>query len=644
MDRNTIIGFVLIAGVIIGFNYMNRPSEEEIARRKAYNDSIALVREDEQAIIEKEAYQTDIVDAENYQDSIAIAEHRASLGHFGSAAEGEEQYYTLENDLVEITLSNKGARVVSAKLKKHMGQDSLPVELFNQEESQFNLIFALRNNYIINTSDLYFDVDSEVQIDAEGTQKVAFRVNSEEDSGLEMVYTLPSDEYMLDFKIRSHNMQQIMPLGGNYIVAEWNIRIPQQEKGRRFEERYSTLNYKFLNDDIEKLSESKNDKKNIANGLKWIAFKDQYFSSIFIADDAINDARLSSRVEDQNSGYMKTFMADMTIDYNPNTTEDLGFRFYFGPNHHKTLAAYDRNLDSDQRLKLDRLIPLGWGIFGWVSRYAIIPMFNFFSSFIGNFGIIILLMTLVIKLVLFPLTYKSYMSSAKMRVLKPEIDAINERIPAEKAAERQQATMELYNKVGVSPFSGCLPTVLQMPILFAMFRFFPSSIELRGESFLWAKDLSAYDAIVSWDAYIPILSNIYGNHISLFTLLMTVTTLLSTKLNMANTATPDQPGAGMMKYMMYFMPIMFMFMFNSFASGLTYYYFVSTLITVLQTFIIRKTVNEEKLLAELHAKRAKNSKKSGGKQKKKGGFMERLEKMQREQEKLMRERAKQKKR
>lgn len=330
----------------------------------------------------------------------------------------------------------------------------------------------------------------------------------------------------------------------------------------------------------------------------------------------------------------------MTVDYNPNGNEDLAFKFYFGPNKYKTLAAYDKGVPSEQKLKLRDLIPLGWGIFGWVNRFAIIPMFNLFSSFIGNFGIIILLMTIVIKVVLFPLTYKSYVSSAKMRVLKPEIDEINARIPADKPAERQKATMELYQKVGVSPFSGCLPTLLQMPILFAMFMFFPSSIELRGESFLWAKDLSSYDAIVSWDTYIPLITPYFGNHISLFTLLMTITTLLSTKLNMANTATPDQPGAGMMKWMMYLMPIMFMFMFNSYASGLSYYYFISTLISVGQTYIIRATVDEKKLLAQLHAKRVANAKKQPTK--KKSGFMDRLEKMQKEQEKMMRERSKRK--
>lgn len=636
MDKNTIIGFALIAAILIGFSILNRPSEDEIAKQKAYNDSISLVQ---QEIREAEKLQNEATVLNNQKtDSTAIETQLNAFGDFKSSALGTEKHYTLENDLVEITLSNKGGKVISAKLKKYISQDSLPVELFNQEEADFSFTMALRNNHIINTSDLYFDPASEVTTDLNGNQSITFLLKSETGAGFEFVYTLPSDDYMLDFAIKSKDMQTIMPLGSNYMIVNWDAKIRQQEKGRQFEERYSTLNYKYVADDMEKLSESKDDKKNIANKLKWIAFKDQYFSSILIADKDFNNSTLASKVEAKNSGYMKSYSAEMTIDYNPAGKEDLNFKFYFGPNHYKTLASYDKGVPTEQKLKLRNIIPLGWGIFGWVNRFAIIPMFNLFSSFIGNFGIIILLMTIVIKTVLFPLTYKSYVSSAKMRVLKPEIDEINARIPADKAAERQKATMELYNKVGVSPFSGCLPTLLQMPILFAMFMFFPSSIELRGESFLWAKDLSSYDAIISWETYIPFISNYYGNHVSLFTLLMTITTLLSTKLNMANTATPDQPGAGMMKWMMYLMPIMFMFIFNNYASGLSYYYFISTLITVGQTYAIRATVDEKKLLAQLHAKRAANAK--GQKTKKKSSFMERLEKMQREQEKMMKERAK----
>lgn len=642
MDKNTILGFVLIAAILIGFSVLNRPSEEEIARQKAYNDSITRVQLAQQEVEKQAQVQQDIT-AENTAvagDSASMEKFLNAHGDFKSSVYGEEQLFILENELIKITLSNKGGKVIAAELKNYLSQDSLPVKLFNPEEADFSFTMALRNNHIVNTSALYFKPVSGITKDEAGNQKITFRLQSDADAYFDFTYTLPADDYMLDFVVKSKDINTIMPLGSNYMIVNWDTKIRQQEKGRQFEERYSTLNYKYVADDMEKLSESKDDSKKISNKLKWVAFKDQYFSSILIAEKDFSNTSLSSKVEPKESNYVKSYTAEMTVDYNPNGNEDLAFKFYFGPNKYKTLAAYDKGVPSEQKLKLRDLIPLGWGIFGWVNRFAIIPMFNLFSSFIGNFGIIILLMTIVIKVVLFPLTYKSYVSSAKMRVLKPEIDEINARIPADKPAERQKATMELYQKVGVSPFSGCLPTLLQMPILFAMFMFFPSSIELRGESFLWAKDLSSYDAIVSWDTYIPLITPYFGNHISLFTLLMTITTLLSTKLNMANTATPDQPGAGMMKWMMYLMPIMFMFMFNSYASGLSYYYFISTLISVGQTYIIRATVDEKKLLAQLHAKRVANAKKQPTK--KKSGFMDRLEKMQKEQEKMMRERSKRK--
>jgi YidC/Oxa1 family membrane protein insertase len=642
MDKNTILGFVLIAAILIGFSVMNRPSEEEIAKQKAYNDSISLVneaREAEQQSLKAISDTTAIIS--QVKDSSEIKKTLEAHGDFKSAVTGEEQLFVLENELIKLTLSNKGGKVISAELKNYLSQDSLPITLFNKDEADYSFTMATRNNHIINTSALYFQPVAGITKDTDGNQQLTLRLQSDTEAYFDFTYTLPANDYMVDFVVSSKDMQTIMPLGSNYMIINWNSRIRQQEKGRQFEERYASLSYKYVSDDMEKLSESKDDAKKIASKLKWIAFKDQYFSAVLIADKDFSNSSLESKMESKESGYIKSYKAEMTVDYQPNGKENLNFKFYFGPNKYKTLSSYDKGLPKEEKLKLRDLVPLGWGIFGWVNRFAIIPMFNLFNSFIGNFGIIILLMTIVIKMVLFPLTYKSYVSSAKMRVLKPEIDEINARIPADKPAERQKATMELYNKVGVSPFSGCLPTLLQMPILFAMFSFFPSSIELRGESFLWAKDLSSYDAIVSWDTYIPLISTYFGNHISLFTLLMTITTLLSTKLNMANTATPDQPGAGMMKWMMYLMPIMFMFMFNSYASGLSYYYFISTLISVGQTYAIRATVDEKKLLAQLHAKRAANA---GKKQttKKKSSFMERLEKMQKEQEKAMRERNKKK--
>ncbi|HQB28845.1 MAG TPA: membrane protein insertase YidC, partial [Paludibacter sp.] len=436
MDKNTILGFVLIAAILITFSILNRPSQEEIERQRAYQDSLRIAQQElQEAIRESNAQKVSDFDAAEHIDS-SEQETSKAYGDFKSAASGEEKLFVLENDLIKITLSNKGGRIVSAQLKEHLSRNSLPVELFHQDDANFGFTMALRNNHIITTSSLFFNPVSEVTEDSEGNRQMTFRLQSETNAYIDFVYTLPANDYMLDFTVRSHEMNTIMPLGSNYMIVNWNSRIRQQEKGRQFEERYSTLNYKYLTDDMEKMNAAKDDEKKLTGKVKWIAFKDQYFSSILIAGESFSNTHLISKIESKESGYMKSYQAEMTVDYNPASNEDMSFKFYLGPNKYKTLASYDKDLPSDQKLKLREVLPLGWGIFGWINRFAIIPMFNFFSSFISNFGIIILLMTIVIKLVLFPLTYKSYVSSAKMRVLKPEIDEINERIPPEKAAER----------------------------------------------------------------------------------------------------------------------------------------------------------------------------------------------------------------
>lgn len=638
MDKNTIFGFVLIALIIVGFSILNRPSEEERARQIRYNDSIALVRQvqleaETKAQVATTAIQGDSVVAGDSAD--ATANVADAFGAFSAAAQGEEKFYTLQNKLVKITLSNKGGRIVSAELLNFKTHDNLPLVLFKADDSSMGFTLVTNNNRVLNSSSLFFEPVSEVKTDAKGNQTLILRLKTTGNAHLDFAYTLPADNYMMSFGIKASNMNTVMPLGTNFLDMQWTAKVRQQEKGRSFEQRYSAIEYKFVADDVEKLSDSENDQKKLDNKIKWVGFKGQFFSSILIAKDAFTSTSLKSVVEKEDSEYLKSYDASMSVAFDPTGKEPTTFSMYFGPNQYKILSSYDKGVPSDQKLQLNEIIPLGWGIFGWVNQYLIIPMFNFFSKFIGNFGIIILLMTIVIKMLLFPLTYKSYMSSAKMRVLKPEIDEINARIPAEKMAERQKATMELYSKVGVSPMSGCIPTMLQMPILFALFSFFPAAFELRQESFLWAEDLSAYDSIISWNTYIPLISTYFGNHISLFCLLMTVASIVSTKLSMATTPTNDAMGAGMMKWMMYLMPVMFLFMFNSYASGLSYYYFVSTLITIIQTYAIRATVDEKKLLAQLHAKR--NSKKTTAK---KPGFMERLEKMQYEQQKALKARKK----
>ncbi|HLP05654.1 MAG TPA: membrane protein insertase YidC [Paludibacter sp.] len=632
MDKNTILGFVLIALIIIGFSVLNSPSKKELAREAHYNDSIARVEKAKAASLPATASlnQADTLAANDSSEASADA-----YGAFSPSALGENKLYTIENELIKLTVSSKGGRICKAELKKFQTHDSLPLILFNEQESAFGFTLTTNNSRVLNSSNLYFEPVSGITKDAKGNQTLVLRLKTTENAYIDFAYTLPANNYMLSFGIKATNMNLVMPAGTNSLDMQWNAKIRQQEKGRKFEERYSTIEYKYVADDIEKLSESKSDSKKIDNKVKWIAFKDQFFSSILIANEAMTSTTLKSTLENEESGYLKSYESTMTVGFDPTGKRPTTFNLFFGPNQYKILAAYDKGVDSDKELQLNKLVPLGWGIFGWVNRLMIIPMFDLFSKFISSFGIIILLMTLVIKLLLFPLTYKSYISSAKMRVLKPEIDEINARIPADKPAERQKATMELYNKVGVSPLSGCLPTLLQMPILFAMFSFFPAAFELRHQSFLWASDLSAYDSILSWNTYIPLITPYFGNHISLFCLLMTIASIVSTKINMTNTPnSSDVMGAGMMKWMMYLMPVMFMFMFNNYASGLSYYYFVSTLITIIQTYAIRSTVDEKKLLAQLHAKR--NSKKTGAK--KGGSFMERLEKMQQEQQKKLKTR------
>ena len=399
MDKNTILGFLLIAAILVGFSIMNRPSEEELAREKAYNDSISLVAEAQQkAEMQQQALKavTDTITA-NPNDSSEIEKVLNAHGDFKSSVLGEEKLFVLENELIKVTLSNKGGKVISAELKNYLSQDSLPVVLFNKDEADFSFTMATRNNHIINTSALYFQPVSEIKKDKEGNQQLTFRLQSDNEAYFDFTYTLPANDYMLDFVVNSKDMSTIMPLGSNYMIVNWNTKVRQQEKGRQFEERYASLNYKYVSDDMESLSESKDDSKKIANKVKWIAFKDQYFSSVLIAGKDFSNSTLESKMEPKESGYIKSYKAEMTVDYNPNGKEDLKFKFFFGPNKYKTLSSYDKGVPKDEKLKLRDLIPLGWGIFGWVNRFAIIPMFNLFSSFIGNFGIIILLMTIVIN-------------------------------------------------------------------------------------------------------------------------------------------------------------------------------------------------------------------------------------------------------
>ena len=443
-------------------------------------------------------------------------------------------------------------------------------------------------------------------------------------------YTLPKGEsYVVRVRVVQKNMAPVVQSNNRNLGFTWQQDLHRQEQGRMFEERNSALYYKYAGGSVENLSESGNDTEERKAKIKWIGFKNQFFSSVVIADRPFNTADFHSTTL-QGTDYLKNMQAQAVVnDYDWTSENPANFSIFLGPNLYPLLSDLDDTLYPDEDLHLTKLIPLGWSIFRWINTGVVIPVFNFLGKFISNYGIIILLLTIFIKLVLFPLTYKSYKSQALMRVLGPDIKAINDKYPGtENAMTRQQKTMALYQKAGVNPMSGCLPMLLQMPILFAIFSFFPSCIELRGQSFLWCHDLSAPDAIISWSGDIPLVTKYFGNHISLFCLLMTATNILYTWLNTQNQAN-TMPG---MKWMMYLMPVFFMVFFNNYAAGLSYYYFLSLLITIMQTYAFRFIINEDKVRRQM----AENAKKP----RKKSGFMARLEEMQKQQQAMLREQQK----
>ncbi|MBR6829276.1 MAG: membrane protein insertase YidC [Paludibacteraceae bacterium] len=630
MDKNTWIGFLLIAAIIVGFSMLNRPSKEELAERQRVQDSIALVRLAEQEaqrlsdslqfLAGTTAAQPQAVSQEQMQERM-----QAAYGTFAEAAQGEERFVTLENGKVRLTLSTLGGVIDRAELLEyHASGDTVnPLCLFRGDESAFGLTLITANNRILQTGNLFF-----TPITNENPNKLIMRLpTSNEDAWLDFVYEL-SDNYMVSFTVAAHNMQTELAQNINSLELQWRQLIPQQEQGRKFEERYAQLQYMLVGGDMEKLSESKDDNAKESARIKWIGYKDQFFSTVLIADDAFTSTQFSSTVQGKHSGYIKEYTTHTSIPFDLTGKNQTGFRLYCGPNHYHTLKAYDEGVEKDNRLYLNKLVPLGWKIVSWINTALVIPMFDLFTSWGLHIGIVILLMTIVIKLIILPFVFVSYKSSAKMRVLKPQIDAINEKYPAEKMQERQQATMQLYQQAGVSPMSGCLPMLFQFPVLMAMFWFLPTAIELRGKSLLWADDLSTYDAVFHWGVNIPLL----GDHLSLFCLLMTVCNIAYTYITMQSQAT--DPNMKVMKYMMYAMPLMFLFIFNDYAAGLSYYYLVSLFITILQTMIFRWSLDDEKMLREME----ENKKKKAGKPK--SGFMARLEAMQREQQRLARENAK----
>ena len=614
MDKNTWIGFLLIAAIIVGFTMLNRPSKEELEERQRVQNTMNLARMAEE-------------EAQRISDSLQLiaGTEEVPAQEIAQEVKPAEQWITLQNEHLRLTLSTYGGAIQRAELLEyHASGDSInPLCLFRADEASFGFTLVTINNRILHTSNLIF-----TPVACEQPNKAVLRLpGTNEDAWLDFVYEL-SDNYMVHLALVPHNMQSELAQNINSLELQWRQLIPQQEQGRKFEERYAQLQYMLVGGDMESLSESKDDSQKESTRVKWIGYKDQFFSTVLIADDAFSGAQFNSTVQSKHSKYIKEYATHTAVPFDLTGKNETGFRWYFGPNHYHTLKAYDEGVERENRLYLNKLVPLGWKIVSWINTALVIPMFDLFTGWGLHIGIVILLMTIVIKLIILPFVFVSYKSSAKMRVLKPQIDAINEKYPADKMQERQQATMQLYQQAGVSPMSGCLPMLFQFPVLMAMFWFLPTAIELRGKSLLWADDLSTYDAVFHWGFNIPLL----GDHLSLFCLLMTICNIGYTYITMQSQAT--DPNMKFMKYMMYAMPLMFLFIFNDYAAGLSYYYLVSLFFTILQTMIFRWSLDDEKLLAEMEA----NKKKKAGKPK--SGFMERLEKMQREQQQLAREQAK----
>lgn len=651
MDKNTIIGLLLITAIIVAFTIYNRPSKEQIAEQKRLRDSIALV-EAQQAEI---ATELGSKQASTSLSDDSVLGQGSSLSDFFRAGTPynkaindstsevtilanepvNEEIVVLENDKIRLLLNTKGGKIQSVQLKEYLHYKGDSLYLFeNDQESRFNLELFNRNSLRISTENEYF-----TPIKSADGKTVIMRLQNSSEQYIDLVYTLPEDEYMLDFDIRISGMRNgLHPESLANFKLNWEQKVRQQEKGRAFENRYSRIHYKYDKQDDSKLSESKNDQKELPDPIKWFAFKDQYFSSIVIADKPFNNTILTSQLLN-DSEYIKNYKAEVWAPVEISTESDLisaGFKYYFGPVHYNTLKSYDDGVSNNSdKLELEEIVSLGYKWLSWVNKWFVIPVFNYFLTLNWGMGLIILILTIMVKIIISPLTYKSYISSAKMRVLRPQIQEIEKKYPGQEQdmmMKRQQATMELYSKAGVSPMSGCLPMLIQMPVLLALFFFFPSAIELRQQSFLWADDLSTFDSLISWSGNIPIITRFLGNHISIFCLLMTITNVIYTKYNMASMDTGQQTMPGM-KNMPLFMSVFMFFFLNSYPSGLNYYYFLSTLITIVITLIMKKVIDEEKILAQLEENKKKPRKKSG--------FMARLQEAQKLQEKQAREQAKQ---
>lgn len=618
MDKNTITGFVLIGLILFGFTWYQSKQYDKQMAYQAQLDSIARVERAAeiaaQALTDslENALQNEAV----LQDSAvrpAISIYKDSLLNVASI--GEEKIITIANDKIEVAFTTKGAQPYSARVKDYTNYDSTDLYIFRPGASDMGIgIYA---GETINTRNFYFNVEEVTD------SSVAFSLPFAGGGHIVQRYALAEGSYMMTNTLTFKGMDKVIPRNATYCDFEWEVTVPRMEKGYKNEMQYSKVDYYYDGEKKpEEIGRGRNSSKRIENNLEWFAFQQQFFSAIVRPENKFSSGQLSVQFypEDDGERNLMECAAKMRNGFQISDNVVMVKDFYLGPNHYQTLKSYGQ--------KYEKIIPLGGWLVGWFTKFVIIPLFNFLHKGISNFGIIILLMTLFIKIVVLPFSYKSYSSSAKMQAIKPEIDKLNEKYPKEEdALKKQQAMMDIYKRAGINPMGGCLPMLLQFPILWAMFRFFPASIELRQQSFLWADDLSAYDSIIDFGTRIPLL----GDHISLFTLLMALSMFLYSKISMQGQMSGNDPNTASMRFMsVYMMPIMMFFICNSFSSGLSYYYLLSNLITMLETFIIKKFfVKPEVILAKLKA--------SEGKPQPKSKWQKRLEEAQKMQQQMLKE-------
>ena len=632
MDKRSIIGYILIGIVLIGFFSLNQPSKKDIEAQKHYQDSIALIEKIKE-FEQQKAEMAALAEIEKQKKDTADL--------FFNVLNGEEKTVVLSNSKINVNISTLGSRVTSVSLKDYKNQEGGDVVLFdskdriknsknNDGDNNLNFTFESKQGYKnINTDKLY-----SIPV-AQTDSSVIMRLTFAADKYIDFKYLLRSDSYMLDLFIDAHNMEDILSAKKD-ITIDWNQLLRQQEVGYDFEQRYTSLTYKPVDDGSDYLSEMKDDNEKLSEPISWIAYKNQFFSSIMISGEEFNNVQLDSKVVAKGENMLKECSANMTAAFDPTGKHATAIQFYYGPNKFNILRESSKmaiNPDSD--LDLQEIIYFGWPIVRWINRYFIMYLFDGLSRLGLNMGWVLILLTLIVKVLIYPFTKKSYISSAKMRALKPHIEEINKKYPKqEDALKKQQETMALYSKYGASPMGGCLPMLIQMPVFIALFNFVPNSIELRQQSFLWAKDLSAYDALISWDTPIWLL----GDHISIFCLLFCLTQILNTyytsKMQPSMGGSPEmEQQQKMMRWMMYLMPIMFFFIFNDYSSGLNFYYFVSTLMSVFIFIYLRRAVNEQELLKKMEAYAESNK----NNPKKQNNMFSRLEALQEQQKRMLEE-------